>query len=35
LDEYTSKAISTLDELKDVDTTVLKELALFIKDRDN
>ena len=35
LDEYTSKAINSLDELKNVDTTVLKELALFIKDRDN
>lgn len=35
LEEFTTLAISALDELKDIDTTVLKELALFIKDRDN
>jgi len=35
LEEFTNLALSTLDELKDVDTAVLKELAIFIKDRDN
>ncbi len=35
LDELTEKAINVLGSISDKDVTFLKELAIFIKDRDN